>query len=251
MSDIIYDDGFFLIPSWHFVFVVAAIAAITYYFILLLKFNHPINKHSTFIPLLIYFTGYFGAKLGKDFYNLKFLLTPTPMVFYLGASCAFFTFYIYCKLFKIKTKEQIDILAPPILLGSSIGRIGCFLNHDDYGIINNYFALNFFPRIPSQLLESLILGICAIFIPFVYYKKYRLFPGKLGTVCLLTHSLVRICIEFIRDDPRLFVFKNTVSVHQLTAIIISSLCILELKKISNKTDNNRHIRKLRSLQQNQ
>jgi prolipoprotein diacylglyceryltransferase len=229
MHELIYDDGFFAIPTWHFVFITATIVATFYYLRLLLKLNCKINKHSALLPILVYFSGYLGAKAGSDFS----LLFPSAMSFYPGAGCAAFCYFCYYKIFNLEIK-QLDCLAPALLLAYGLGRVGCFFNHDDYGIVNHLFASDIFPKVPVQLIESLIISLSALIIP---WKTKTNYPGKIAIICVLTQSLVRIACEFIRDDPRVFIFKNYISLQQVCAAstAILALWVLQKSALNNST----------------
>jgi len=122
-----------------------------------------------------------------------------------------------------------DIVAPLLILGYGIGRIGCFLVGDDYGIPTSLpWGLSFpnglppstsqvfelyFPWIdiskyapgilsvhPTQLYESLIAG--CIFI-FLWKKRLNIqLPGSLFFLYLILAGIERFLIEFLRTNEK-------------------------------------------------
>ena len=95
------------------------------------------------------------------------------MVFNGGFICAllFIALYVYRK--KLNFLFLFDIVAPFILLGHAIGRIGCFLVGDDYGLPSNLFwAVSF----PNGLPPTTISTFINTHYPFLGYTKETLQP---------------------------------------------------------------------------
>ncbi|MFI5314984.1 MAG: prolipoprotein diacylglyceryl transferase [Myxococcota bacterium] len=104
-------------------------------------------------------------------------------------------------------------IAPSLALGQAIGRIGCFLLGDDYGVPTSLPWGMSFPRgappttdvvHPAQLYEALWLCACALFL------RRRLVRSR----CLVAEYLVlqgvgRFALEFIRTNPRTLGFLTT------------------------------------------
>ncbi|MDD3345206.1 MAG: prolipoprotein diacylglyceryl transferase [Candidatus Omnitrophica bacterium] len=132
-----------------------------------------------------------------------------------GFACAF----IFIRKNKMGLLFTLDLLAPFVALGQSIGRIGCFLNGCCYGRPSE-FGL-YFPSagqklIPTQLYSSLLLFLIFLALRFLQTRKHP--PGQVVFSYLFLYSVARFCIEFFRNDsPRIF--------HGLTIFQIFSLAM--------------------------
>ncbi len=97
--------------------------------------------------------------------------------------------------------ETLDVCAPYIALGHSIGRIGCFLNGCCYGKEVSwgiYFPAYHARLHPTQLYESI-----SLFLIFFILKKYQTVSQTAGEVFvfyLILASLERFVVEFFRAD---------------------------------------------------
>ncbi|MCF6093044.1 prolipoprotein diacylglyceryl transferase [Microaerobacter geothermalis] len=120
-----------------------------------------------------------------------------------------------------------DIVAPALILGMAIGRIGDFLTGDAYGIpSSSIFAVTYPPGtlaysiygdvsiLPMPLFEAIgdviIMGI------LLWVKKRKPFEGFLFLAMLALYSLSRFTMEFWRGDSLRTIFDLKVA--QLTAI---------------------------------
>jgi phosphatidylglycerol:prolipoprotein diacylglycerol transferase len=123
-----------------------------------------------------------------------------------------------------------DIIAPLLIIGYSIGRIGCFLVGDDYGLptksifgmsfkfgappttyesiafnypwldISNFNPGDIITVYPTQIIES-IIGF-GIFI-FLWKKREKIVTqGSLFFTYLIIAGMERFFIEFIRLNPK-------------------------------------------------
>jgi len=147
-----------------------------------------------------------------------------------------------------------DILAPLIMLGYAIGRFGCFLVGDDYGVpsklpwavsfpeglpptTKSYFEL-YYPWIdvsgfqseilkvhPTQIYES-IIGFF-IFL-YLWYRRNKIqVSGNLFFSYLIFSGLERFLIEFIRTNNKyLFDILSGAQIISIFMIFIGSYFIL-------------------------
>ena len=106
---------------------------------------------------------------------------------------------------KMKWLPMADVLAPYMILGYAVGRVGCFLVGDDYGVPSNLPWAMAFPNglpptavavHPTQLYE-IILGLAIFGFLFQLRPKAR-FAGQVFALYLLLVGTERFFIEFLR-----------------------------------------------------
>lgn len=118
-----------------------------------------------------------------------------------------------------------------MLLGWAIGRIGCLLNGDSYGIISSS-KIAIWGRIPTQLFESIGSLLVAIALYYIYQNKERL-KLKDGVIFYLGvggYALVRFLVDFTRDENIVFLHLKLGQLGSLLIFIIVSFIIYRLVK---------------------
>ncbi len=134
--------------------------------------------------------------------------------------------------------ELLDSLALATCLGIAIGRVGCFLNGDDYGLVMEDRGLlswlivtfpnheNPQPRLAVQLIESFYS--LALFGGFGFLRRKGVFvcKGSLGLSLVMAYSLYRFMMEFLRDDPRGQFFATQLSPAQGLSLVFFTLALL-------------------------
>jgi phosphatidylglycerol:prolipoprotein diacylglycerol transferase len=160
--------------------------------------------------------GIVGAKLLYLFENvplgelirhpLTHLLSRGGLTFYGGFIGAFVIVWLIARRNKISMWIIGDLTAPAAALAYSIGRIGCLLVGDDYGVPSNLPWAIAFPNglppttetvHPTQLYEIIIM-----FIAFLYIWKIRTKvrpAGWLFSIYLIISGFERFFIEFLRN----------------------------------------------------
>ena len=117
------------------------------------------------------------------------------------------SWYVYRK--KLNWLEIADLAAPFLVLGHGIGRIGCFLVGDDYGIASNLPWAIAFPKglpptditvHPTQLYE--MAAYFSIFFYLRYRKRNQQFKGEIMFEYLFLGGLARFMVEFIRTNTK-------------------------------------------------
>ena len=145
---------------------------------------------------------------------------------------------IYTKQKKLIWLEVADWGAPFLALGHGIGRIGCFLVGDDYGIPSNLpWACAFpnglppteIPVHPTQIYEMTAYFI--IFTYLRYRKRNQLFTGELIFEYLFLVGFSRFMIEFIRINQKYLI---GLSGAQYISIIMMMLGIYMMWKLRQK-----------------
>ena len=132
---------------------------------------------------------------------------------------------LYFKWKKVDIFKYADVVLPFMLIGWAIGRIGCFLNWDSYGKLTRVpWAIVVYgePRHATQLYES--FGYLVAFFLQVKvtatagWKKLR--PGSTGAFALALFALVRVVVDFYRDDSASYLLLS-----RLVTLVLIALCI--------------------------
>lgn len=166
------------------------------------------------------------------------------LVFYGGLILAIPVAIIYIRKQGLPLWKVSDVVASSLPLGLSIGRIGCFMAGCCYGkptdlpwgvIFSNPRSLARAhlgePVHPTQLYESSGSFLIFIFI-FFYLRKRKHFDGELFWTFTLLYSAMRFFLEFLRDDPRGFLFGFSESqIVGVPVFIVSIFMLLYLKKL--------------------
>ncbi len=141
------------------------------------------------------------------------------LVFLGGFIGGMLTVTLYVKTNKLKWMQVADWVAPFLALGHGIGRIGCFLVGDDYGIPSSLPWACAFPNgfpptdilvHPTQIYEMTLYIF--IFIYLRYLKRNQNIPGELIFNYLFLVGFSRFMIEFIRYNPK-YLFGLTGAQH--------------------------------------
>ena len=109
----------------------------------------------------------------------------------------------YSKAKGIPFSLLADVIAPGVILGQAIGRIGCFFSGCCYGIETSGtwgFLTRFAPglRHPYQLYES--AADFALFALLMYLSDKVPFQGSLFASYVTGYSVIRFALEFFRDN---------------------------------------------------
>ena len=185
-----------------------------------------------------------------------FAFSDGGMVAYGGYIGGFLFCYTYLKWKKVPFWSFIDCAAPTLGLGLGIVRVGCFLYGCDYGVQQEGLASLHFPVwddpsslewirgnapafddhmkaghlhdgavtsmgvFPTQLVASLVGFL--VFGLLLFYRRYKKFDGEVLLLFVVTYSIFRFSIEFVRGDLSRGVgwFGTALSTSQLLAIIL-------------------------------
>lgn len=259
MYPILWEGFGFIVPAWHFFYFLAAIYAYWMLFVMQRWYYPSLGaQHLSRIYLLAYFFGYFGSRLfsivvetrqGLGLVEILLqLFSLGSMTFYGGFLMAILVVYFYCRWSKISTLQVLDMCAPIALMALAIGRIGCFLNGDDFGQAVDlqggsipWWSVSFpnheypVPRYPVQLMETASAVIAVLFAIFVLRKiLVARGEGSTGLFCLQSYAVIRFFIEFLRDDyrgPSIFWFSVS-QVISLVVLVSSVWIAAQLKRRS-------------------
>ena len=218
MYPILFEIGPLKIYSYGFMLV---IAFYTCFYLL----NHDMKRlgyDNKFAPDIVFWAavgGILGSKLYYLLENLdQVIQDPFGMIFS-GSGLVFLgglmggTFCVTMVLRKNNLPWLVfaDIVAPLLILGYGIGRIGCFLVGDDYGILSDLpWAMTFpnglpptFSAVhPTQMYETILaLGIFS----FLWSRRKNVqVTGNLFFTYLILAGVERFMIEFIRINEKYF-----------------------------------------------
>lgn len=151
--------------------------------------------------------------------------------------------YIYSRFAKKDFLAIVDILAPSLILGQSIGRWGNFVNQEAYGPLVTDPSWTFFPATVfieadrSFHLATFFYESMWTFIAFIFLMTYMRKSRKQGNVFffyLLLYGIGRVVIEGLRTDSQMLL-ETGIRVNQLiSAIFIVVAAIILIFRRTNK-----------------
>ena len=173
---------------------------------------------------------FYRANLGELFSLATFMAGG---VFYGGFLAALLFAVWYIRLHRLPFWKTVDVFAPAIVLGQSIGRLGCFAGGCEYGkpttlwwgvVFTNPYAhdISGVPlgiRLhPTQLYES--LANFALFGLLMWRYRKKAHDGEIFLLYVGLYAVARFFIEFLRgDEDRGFVFNHLLSTSQFIGLL--------------------------------
>jgi phosphatidylglycerol:prolipoprotein diacylglycerol transferase len=155
-------------------------------------------------------------------------------VFYGGLLGALPVAWWYARRHKLDGWRTADVLAPGVVLGQSIGRLGCFAAGCCWGRACDLpWAVTFkdpyvarqvgtpidLPLHPTQLYESLATAV--IFLLVLWIARHKKFHGQVALAYVTLYAAARFGIEFFRGDAaRGVVFGGALSTSQFIALLM-------------------------------
>jgi phosphatidylglycerol:prolipoprotein diacylglycerol transferase len=158
--------------------------------------------------------------------------SPSGLTFYGGFLLATLSIWVYLRRKKIGFLLAADAVAPGLMLGYGVARLGChFAGDGDYGFPTTLpwgtdysrgtyppsAAFRNFPEITSQYPNGIVpdttlchptpvyeLILCSIFFVILWRMRKTTSPdGKLFMAYLVLAGLERFVVEFLRINPRI------------------------------------------------
>lgn len=203
-------------------------------------YKFKIHK-SIFVSIVIGFMGAFTFDAYSKSFDITFNnLNSIGLTFLGGFLSGIFCLILCLKICGLKILETLNSLTIPFCIAHFLGRIGCFLAGCCFGkptnsIFGVKFPMNSIPYYhyakitgihPTQLYESFFVFILIIL--FLILKTKNKF-----TSYLLSYSIFRFLIEFIRADDRGSMFNQYY--FSPSQILTFSICIVSLCLIFNKS----------------
>lgn len=138
--------------------------------------------------------------------------------------------YLFCKKKNIPFLKLTDFVAPILLLGQAIGRIGCFLNGCCYGVPTDkpwgmifakdspaYYKYGYQSLHPTQLYE-MFLDLIGFILLWSFRRNFKK-PGTLFGLYLIYYGIVRFAISFLRADS-LYLWGTSIKIAYLVSIFM-------------------------------
>jgi phosphatidylglycerol:prolipoprotein diacylglycerol transferase len=217
---------------------------------LVYKNNLDINRFSDLIFFILISSVVF-ARLYFVFLSWNYFkdhLDEIPKIWHGGQSIhggilgAIIATVIYTKIKKISFYNYIDVIAVITPLGQAIGRWGNFFNNEAFGrpVVSSFLKLyipkEFRPDLylnndyfhPTFLYESILDFIIFVFL-YRKYSSWKTRPGKVFWTYLLSYSIVRFFLEFLRTDS-LYMFGNIPGAQMVSVLIFIVAAMFLLKK---------------------
>jgi phosphatidylglycerol:prolipoprotein diacylglycerol transferase len=155
-------------------------------------------------------------------------------VFYGGLLAALPVAWWYARRHALEGWRTADVLAPGLVLGQAVGRLGCLAAGCCWGKPASVpWAITFTnmqasrtvgtpldtPMHPTQLYES--LAALGIFFTLLWIARRKRFHGQVTLGYVALYAVVRFVIEFYRGDAsRGFVFGGLLSTSQFISILM-------------------------------
>ena len=155
-------------------------------------------------------------------------------VFYGGLIGGILVAWWYARRYDLPGWQTADVLAPGVVVGQAIGRLGCFAAGCCWGASTQVpWAVTFTdvysaravgtpldtPLHPSQLYESLAAFLIFFFLLWLAPRKR--FHGQVALAYVALYSATRFGLEFLRGDPdRGTWFQGALSTSQIIAIVL-------------------------------
>jgi phosphatidylglycerol:prolipoprotein diacylglycerol transferase len=133
------------------------------------------------------------------------------LVFQGGLIAGLVALWLYSRWRRLSFLRLADVAAPGVALAQSLGWLGAHAHGAHYGqILRSDFCLwlpdlygVYGPRVPTQLLAA-ALGL-TIFWGLHRLRRWRLFPGMLALLYLLSNGIGHFLLSFVRADSAVYV----------------------------------------------
>jgi phosphatidylglycerol:prolipoprotein diacylglycerol transferase len=168
-------------------------------------------------------------------------------VFYGGLMAAFPVAWWYAKKHALPPWKTADVLAPAVVLGQAVGRLGCFAAgccygkptevpwgvtfHDTYAARTVGTPLDT-PLHPTQLYEA--AATLAIFAILMWLAPRKRFDGQITLAYVALYAVARFVIEFYRGDAVRGTVVGWLSTSQFIAVVTVVLVALALPYLAKK-----------------
>lgn len=170
---------------------------------------------------------------------VPYLLSRGGLTFYGGFFGAILLVWIVSYMNKANLWTIGDAVAPALALGYAIGRIGCLLVGDDYGVPSDLPWAMAFPKglpptteevHPTQIYETILMGIVFVFLWKIRTKDVS--TGWLFSIFLILAGVERFLIEFIRNTtPSPIPYISIAQLMALAIVIVGVLKLVQTRRL--------------------
>jgi len=243
MIPYLFEFGPIKIPSYGFMLMLAFLSC---YYLL----NRELKKNGKDSEMAgdAIFWAALGGVLGSKIYylieNYKLVIidplgmifSGSGLVFLGGLAGGMLSVIVYLKIKNEDWLEWTNFISPLLILGYAIGRIGCLLVGDDYGLPTNLpWGMTFpngappttIPVHPTQIYETII---CLTIFSILWNLKYKMKKGFVFSLYLFLAGSERFLIEFIRTNPKYLFGFSGAQIISIIMILISIILFLEFSK---------------------
>jgi len=212
-----------------------------YYILENIPTGHGLNNLQGLVDIFMGIFTFHLARIAEGIQNFG-----AGMVFYGGFIGGLIAVTLFIRKYKFDWKSVADWMAPYLVLGHAIGRIGCFLVGDDYGKATSLpWGIAFphgappveYPVHPTQLYE--MVAYIAIFIILYKIRFTKKYPGQIIYLYLLWVGTARFIIEFIRVNPKYLYFSGAQWISAVMMILSAWLLLTNRNRLSG--DNNQNL----------
>ena len=233
MYPVLFDWQGIVVPSWHACFFLAALVALLVLWQLQNRYHGYSRRQMLDLYLICYLSGYLGSRLLAIVVEQPYqgilpligeMFSLGSLILYGGVMLATVNGLIYLRWQRLAVWQLLDHFMLALLLAIAVGRIGCFLNGDDYGIVTDSSLGVVFPnlndnlaRYPTQLFESVF---CLVFLIGSYLLLGKVGKGTVGLLIAGGYAVWRFFCEFLRGDYRGWVISEKISTSQFISIMV-------------------------------
>ena len=175
-----------------------------------------------------------------DFISDPVRYMASGFTFFGGLIGALVLIWLVTQMKRVNFLAVTDTIAPVLVLAYAVGRIGCFLVGDDYGIPSNLpWAVSFpngspptFQTVhPTQIYDTISMTIVFIFLWSIRRKDFP--TGWISAITFIILGAQRFLIEFLRTTTPSFI--PGISQAQLISIGFILLGLIMLYKIKSRS----------------
>ena len=192
------------------------------------------------------FLGSTGAYIGS-LAQMGMSLLQAGGDFYGGFTAGILATFWYTRRYQLVVWKVADISAPAVAIGHGIGRLGCFAAGCCYGIATDLpWGVTFtdtysgslvgvplnIPLHPTQLYEATTNLVLGGFLIWMLRRKQ--YDGQIFWSYVLAYAALRFFHEFLRADPRGFLFGGALSTSQFIAIVGATIALGMLARLKGK-----------------
>jgi phosphatidylglycerol:prolipoprotein diacylglycerol transferase len=175
---------------------------------------------------------------------LGYLFSRGGLTFYGGFIGAVILLLIVARRSKTSFWKIGDAISPSLALAYAIGRIGCFLVGDDYGIKSNLpWAISFpkgLPPTTESVHPTQLYEVLSMTVVFLIIWKIRKKPSPIGwlfSIYLILAGFERLFIEIVRSTtPSPIPHLSVAQVMAIVLIAVGAIKLIQINSLNPKSE---------------